>query len=110
MAGRDAEAVRGRIRQAVGAGALRITQHAHEQMVDEDIMLTEVIEAVSTAVVLEDYPEHRRGPCCLLSGETRHGRPIHVVCTTDSPLVIVITTYEPKPPKWTTPSRRGGRG
>jgi hypothetical protein len=95
-----------RIRGKIEAGEFRITQHAQQEMVEEDITLGEVIEAISTGTILEDYPQHRRGPCCLISGETGDQRQLHVVCTTDLPLVVVITTYEPKPPKWVTPSRR----
>lgn len=101
-----AEVLRG-IRDKLQAGEFRITQHAHQEMVEENISLVEVLEAMSTGVILEDYPQHRRGACCLLSGETTAGRPLHVVCTTNQPVVIMITAYEPKPPKWVTPSRRG---
>lgn len=86
---------------------MRVTQHASEEMVEESITLTEVYEAMSSATVLEDYPGHRRGACCLLAGRTNRGRPLHIVCTTDVPLVVVITVYEPRPPKWATPDRRG---
>jgi hypothetical protein len=55
---------------------------------------------------LENYPEHRRGACCLLSGFTHGGRRIHIVCTTARPVLIIITVYEPRPPKWVTPTRR----
>ena len=65
------------------------------------------IEIVSEA--LEHYPEHRRGPCCLVCGYTVEKRPLHVVCTTEQPLLILITAYEPKPPKWETPTLRGRR-
>jgi len=76
-------------------------------MVEENITLDEVLDAVSRGVILEDYPQHRRGPCCLLSGETARRRPLHVVCTTNLSVVILITAYEPKPPRWITPFRRG---
>jgi len=76
-------------------------------MVEENITLAEVLEAMATGRILEDYPQHRRGPCCLISGETVQRRPLHVVCTTDLPLVVIITAYEPKPPKWITPFQRG---
>ena len=33
-------------------------------------------------------------------------RPLHVVCTTVRRPLIIITVYEPKPPKWTTPETR----
>lgn len=96
-----------RIRRAFEAEEFRLTLHAQQEMVEENISLAEVLEAVATAVLLEDYPQHRRGPCCLISGETARGRPLHVVCTTDLPVLIVITTYEPRPPRWVTPFRRG---
>ena len=88
---------------------LRLTLHAHREMVEEDISLDCVIEALSTAEVLENYPEHRRGACCLALGYTRGNRPLHVVCATGQPVLIIITVYEPKPPKWITPTQRGGR-
>jgi hypothetical protein len=57
--------------------------------------------------VLENYPEHRRGACCLLYGRAANGRHLHVVCTTAQPVLIVITVYEPRPPRWITPTQRG---
>ena len=78
-------------------------------MAEEDILLSDVLEALHKGNVLEHYPEHRRGPCCLVCGYTGTGRPLHVVCTTEQPLLILITVYEPKPPKWETPARRGRR-
>ena len=98
-----------RIRAQVEAESVRITQHAHEEMVAEEIRLQEVFEALARGEILENYPEHRRGPCCRVSGLTGQGRSLHVVCTTAQPLLIVITVYEPKPPKWITPTRRGGQ-
>ena len=85
---------------------IRITQHAQQEMAEEDITLDEVLEAIATGQVLENYPEHRRGACCLLNGLTKKGRPLHIVCTTVRPVLIIITVYEPKPPKWTTPTQR----
>ncbi|MFY9269186.1 MAG: DUF4258 domain-containing protein [Candidatus Manganitrophaceae bacterium] len=102
----DLKAVLEQIRAQADSENLRITQHAQQEMVEENITLDEVLEAISTGQILENYPEHRRGACCLLSGVTRGGRPVHIVCTTARPMLIVITVYEPKPPKWTTPTQR----
>jgi hypothetical protein len=79
MARRDLAEIVCRIRGAFRAGEIRVTQHAQQEMVEENISLAEISEAVATAVVLEDYPKHRRGPCCLLSGETNRGRCPHVL-------------------------------
>jgi len=104
---RSAAAIMNRLRSQVAARLVRITQHAHQEMVEEGISLEDVFQALVTGRVLENYPEHRRGACCLAGGSTGLGRAIHVVCTTELPVTIVITVYEPKPPKWVTPTRRG---
>lgn len=106
----DSQQAMAGIRAQVETESVRVTQHAHEEMVAEEITLQEVFEALARGEILENYPEHRRGPCCLVSGFTGRGRPLHVVCTTAQPLLIVITVYEPKPPQWTSPTRRGGKG
>jgi len=95
-----------RIKSQTAAGAFRVTQHAQQEMTEEDITLDEVLAAVQRSEILEHYPQHRRGACCLLVGFTEKGRPLHIVCTTARPLLILITVYEPKPPRWVTPRRR----
>ncbi len=85
---------------------LRVTQHAQEEMDAESITLDEVLAAIAVAQLLEHYPDHRRGACCLLSGQTPVGRSLHVVCTTAQPVLIIITVYEPRPPKWVTLTQR----
>ena len=102
----DVKAVLRRIRVQAAAENIRITQHAQREMVEEDITLDEMLEAIATGQILENYPEHRRGACCLLNGFTHEGRPLHIVCTTTRPVLIIITVYEPKPPKWITPTQR----
>jgi hypothetical protein len=94
------------IRVKVTAQAVRVTAHAQAEMVEEGITLDEVFEALRSCRVLENYPEHRRSACCLVIGRPA-GRPLHVVCTTAQPVLIVITVYEPKPPKWRVPEERG---
>jgi len=92
-----------RIKSQVVAGAFRVTQHAQQEMVEEEISLEELLAALRRGEILEYYSEHRRGACCLVHGLTDEGRPLHVVCTTALPLLILITAYEPRPPKWRTP-------
>ena len=108
MSGHDLERLLNRIRAQVGAETVRITQHAHQEMVAEGITLDDVLGALARGAILENYPQHRRGPCCLVGGLTDEARFLHVVCTTAQPVLIVITVYEPRTPKWATPTRRGG--
>src|SRR6266487_1689292 len=95
-----------RIQRQAAAESIRVTQHAQEEMDAEEITLDEVLATIANGQFLEKYAEHRRGPCCLLYGRTYKGRPLHVVCTTAQPLLIIITVYEPLPPKWVSPTQR----
>jgi hypothetical protein len=102
----DADTALERIHAQAAAESIRITQHAHQEMAEDDISLDELLEALTAGQILENYAEHRRGPCCLLNGVTDSGQPIHIVCTTAQPTLIIITVYVPKPPKWVTPTQR----
>ncbi len=68
----------------------------------------EVGEAVQSAELLEEYPDDRPYPSCLLFGLTRSGRPLHLVAAYDEagPRVIVITVYQPDPREWEDYRRR----
>ena len=88
---------------------LKLTTHAHQEMVAENIATAELLSSLSCCSILENYPDHKRGACCLVCGQADSGRYIHVVFTTDRLELVIITMYEPKPPKWGTPFKRGMR-
>ena len=102
----DLQSLLERIQSQASSEDLRVTQHAQQEMAEEEITLDEVLQAIGTARILENYPQHQRGACCLLNGVTASLRPLHIVCTTAQPVLIIITVYEPKPPKWVTPTER----
>jgi YgiT-type zinc finger domain-containing protein len=77
------------IRALASSGAVRITQHAQQEMVAESIPLDDVLHAIASARIIEDYPDHRRGACCLLHGVDGNRRDIHVVCTTANPTLTI---------------------
>ncbi|MBU0511756.1 MAG: DUF4258 domain-containing protein [Chloroflexi bacterium] len=94
--------------QAVRTGQIKISLHAAEEAVAEDIHRTEILEALSNITILEEYPNWWLGPCCLLYGQTHAGRNLHIVSSYQQLPITIITLYEPKPPKWITPTKRGG--
>ncbi len=95
-----------RIRAQIVADELRLTQHAHQEMVEEDFSLDAVLAALRRGRIVENYPNHKRGPCCLVYGADDSGRAVHIVCTTTISRLIIITVYEPKPPKWVSATQR----
>ncbi len=78
------------------------SKHAVDQSIIGDISVTEVEEAIASSTeVIEDYPEDKYGPSCLILGFTNTGRPLHVQCSYPSrPLIKIITVYDPDPNLW----------
>ena len=66
------------------------------------ITAQELREAIANGEVIEDYPNDKYGPSCLVLGFTSLGRPIHVQCSHPSrALIKIITAYQPDPNEWT---------
>jgi hypothetical protein len=103
---RNAESIMSRLRDQCSQGAIRVTIHTHQEMVEEDISYESMAAALSKGIVVENYPDHKRGSCCLVCGQNHEGRFLHICCTTSLEVVVIITVYEPKPPKWITPYQR----
>ncbi|WP_208108568.1 DUF4258 domain-containing protein [Candidatus Thiosymbion oneisti] len=53
------------------------------------------------AVIIEDYPNDKYGPNCLILGYTKNGRPLHIQCSYPSrPLIKIVTSYQPNSELW----------
>lgn len=78
------------------------SKHVLDQSIVRNISLAEIEEAFSNgAELVEDYPDDKYCPSCLLLGFSNAGRPLHLQCSYPSrPLVKIITLYEPDPDRW----------
>jgi hypothetical protein len=78
------------------------SKHAVDQSVVRVISVAEVEEAIWGRIeVVEDYPDDKYGPSCLILGITKAGRPLHLQCSYPSrPVIKVVTLYEPDPDVW----------
>lgn len=89
------------IREKISADAFELSQHAVDQSIERNIPLDEVEEAIASGEVIEDYPDDKYGPSCLVFGFSHARRPLHVQCSYPTrPLVKIITVYEPDPQLW----------
>ena len=90
------------IRAKMRRGQFEFSQHAIDQSIKRRISVEEIREAMHSPELIENYPEAKYGPCCLILGYTNVGRPLHVHCSHASrELVKVITLYEPSSTIWT---------
>ncbi len=89
------------IRRKIQAGQFEYSRHAVDQAILRHISVSDLREAIATGEVIEDYPDDKYGPSCLILGHTQTGRPLHIQLSYPSrPLVKIITLYEPKSDQW----------
>jgi len=90
------------IREKIAARQYEYSKHAVDQTILRSISVSELEEAISNrSEVIEDYPEDKYGPSCLILGFTGRNRPLHVQCSyPNRSLVKIVTVYDPDPDLW----------
>ena len=95
------------LRQKISRGQMEYSLHAVRQIVTRGISPDEVAQTVLAGEVIENYPDDKYGPSCLVCGTTKNRRVLHVQCTHPSrPLVKIVTAYEPDPAEWDKASKQ----
>jgi hypothetical protein len=89
----------------------RFTDHAKREMEAEalgPIATEEILAALDSGEIIEEYPDDVPYPSCLILGHTQSGRPLHVVCApvVEEGRLVIITTYQPDPMRWEPGFRR----
>ncbi|XGB38865.1 MAG: DUF4258 domain-containing protein [Cyanobacteria bacterium LVE1205-1] len=68
---------------------------------NQRIRVQEVRAAIANGQIIEDYPNDKYAPSCLISGLTQDQRPIHIQCSYPSRSIVkIITLYEPDRQRW----------
>ncbi len=94
------------IRAAFEQGEYQYTLHAVERTTIRKVSRAEIEQAVNRAEVIEEYPQDKYGPSCLLYGKTDLGRALHIQVSCPPASVKIITVYEPDPDEWEDNRRR----
>lgn len=101
IAGMSHQEIIEQIRDKITRNQYEFSQHAVDQSILRIIKVQELREAITNCEMIEDYPDDKYGPSCLLLGFTAAHRPLHIQCSYPSrPLVKIITLYEPDPKLW----------
>ena len=84
----------------------RFSLHGFERCVERDIAPKDVKSAILSGKIIEDYPEDKYRPSCLIFGRSLEGKILHVHCSIEP--VWIITAYEPtlKPEEWDADFKR----
>lgn len=89
------------IQRQLQAGDFEFTRHAFKRAVERNISEQEIREIGKNVEVVEDYPEDKYSPSCLLLGVTQGKRSLHIqVSRIESETTKIITLYEPNKDEW----------
>ena len=79
-----------------------ITDHADEEAQADRLSYDEIFNSVIRGRPIEDYPDDKPYPSCLVYGDTFRGEPVHSVWAYNSETgwAVMITTYRPDPTRW----------
>ena len=79
---------------------ISITQHLQIRMRERKIKYDDIVEAIKTGEIIEQYPADYPFPSCLILGCSPNNRQLHVLCGIGNGLLWIITAYYPGVNKW----------
>jgi hypothetical protein len=89
-----------RIRHLVSRGEVVVSRHGYKELSADTILVQDAVAGVGSAEVVEEYPDHVRGPSVLLLQRDGRGEPVHVLWGIpkhrSSPAVL-ITALQARP-------------
>lgn len=93
---------------AIRQNRIRITDHADEEAQADHLSFDEVFASVLQGEIIEDYPDDRPYPSCLVYGETLAREPVHSVWAynRENRWAVLITVYRPDPRRWIDERKR----
>lgn len=87
------------IQEYIERGHYKFSDHAVKRMIKRSIDRHEVEAVILTGEIIEEYPDDKYSPSCLIYGRTQSGSALHVQASFP-PLVVIVMTYEPDPEEW----------
>ena len=87
---------------AIRQHRLRISDHADEEAESDHLSFDEVFFSVLQGEIIEDYPDDKPYPSCLIYGDSFRGEPVHSVWAfnKETKWAVLITVYRPDPDRW----------
>ena len=93
------------VQALVARGFVHISDHGYDELSKDGILVSDVLDHVGRAMVVEDYPDAMRGPTVLVLQSDAANAPVHVVWAIpngQSEPAVLVTAYRPDPDRWSS--------
>ncbi|MCB1193882.1 MAG: DUF4258 domain-containing protein [Leptospiraceae bacterium] len=90
------------VRNSIKDGSFRVSDHAVDEMQEDDLDLNNVLHSVENGEIIEEYPESRIAPSCLIFGNDYETKPVHSVWGYFKKKLfsVLVTVYRPSQEEW----------
>ena len=87
---------------------VKFTEHARLAMRDDNLTTFDVLQAIKNFEIIEEYPDAKPFPACLILCWLRGKKPLHMVCALPEQvdMLIIVTMYIPSKEEWSDYRRR----
>ena len=86
--------------------SIRWTKHVLERLFQRNIIIDDVMTALTKGEIIEQYPTDYPFPSCLVLGYTISKKPLHIVCGSNGAELWIITVYIPNSVEWSDDFRQ----
>ncbi len=88
--------------QAIAADRknIEVTAHAVMQIKSRKIKLNDIYKCIACGEIIEQYPNDKYYPSCLVLYFRVNGEPLHFVCSVGDNKIYIITAYNPDLERW----------
>ena len=88
--------------ESIESNRVRITDHAEEEAYNDGLSFNEILSSISAGEIIEQYPEDKPYPSCLILSQNVKDEPIHTVWAYNYETLssVLITVYRPDPKLW----------
>jgi hypothetical protein len=97
------------IKVLVATGKVRVSDHGYDELAADGVLARDVVAGLSSAELVEDYPDFPKGPCVLVLEQDPNDEPIHAVWGIpkgETSPAVLVTAYRPSADRWTADFKR----
>lgn len=94
------------LKQGILRKTYRLTFHVIKRCDQRGITIDNIEQVILQGEIIEEYPDDKPYPSCLITGKVRNDMPLYVVCAYGEQMVHIITAHWLDPKKWLNPKTR----